>query len=237
VRSMSGGKGTAGGAAVPTPPTPIPGGTTPVPAPASSKPAVNVTTGLAAHWALKEGTGTTTVNAVGGHKAKLVRATWSGNVPPALQGVSLNSLSFHGRDHVELGAGGALDNLWTGGGMAALWIQPFAMPAANAVILEKKEWSIALTREGALSVRHNGPGGTWIQWTTEAGLVATNAWRHVAVSFDKGSIENELRLFVNGEGKRVTHTASPTRPASFTSDQSCALTWAGAPPAMKDSPG
>lgn len=144
----------------------------------------DITTGLAAHWALDETSGPTAADSVGSTNGTLVGP----GGPNWTDGVIGGALAFNGTDeYVNLGTPSVLNNLTMGNFTIAMWIKSTDSATASVLIGNDPD-----NLEACWNFELYPPGGVLrlytrlINWIPQYGIyddddpVTDGAWHHVA---------------------------------------------------------
>lgn len=117
----------------------------------------------------------------------------------------------------------AFDDLFTGGGSLMAWIRPESYGEADFGRIFNK--SLTNTGAGGWSWFLDGSGNnrmrlihahstTFGDWVTPTNSIPLNAWRHVAVTYDKGAVGNDPIFYINGVAQTLTELAAPVGTAT-----------------------
>ena len=116
----------------------------------------------------------------------------------------LNSLLWDGADSIiNCGKDLRIANIFDGGGTVSAWIKASSEGEnGNGRIIEKRDgWKIYVREEvaGAVKLRIYVEFSTaYGYWTSSDGVVKIGVWKHVAISYDNGAVDNDPTIYVNG---------------------------------------
>ncbi len=126
-------------------------------------------------------------------------------------------------DYINGGSAASLDNLTAR--TVSMWVKR-TNTAADQTLIAKEPggspyvgWGVGMRRLGG----SNGPGKVrvsqgwstspntgWAAWYGSTDVIDTNAWYHVAVSYDGTSATNDPKIYVNGNADTVTEISTPS---------------------------
>ena len=175
----------------------------------------NSATGPIAHWKLDDGTGTTAIDAEGGHDGTLTNGpAWvAGHLGDALQFDNAN-------DYVNLTSDAELTDIFDGGATVMAWIYPMGWGENGYGRIFDKSSSASSTGDGWV-IRMNTDNGGIINfgqgftsgrgwWKIPNGSISLNAWQHIAVAYDASSTANDPVIYLDGSPVAVTRVDSPS---------------------------
>jgi MSHA biogenesis protein MshQ len=147
----------------------------------------------------------------------------------AAAGVIDIACSFDGNnDNVDIGAGAAIANLFSGGGTAEAWFYAETFgEGAYGRIFEKghvQGWSLFVNnteRASSTGFLHGTSSGGWGWWNTASSSITLNAWHHVAVTYNQDSSANDAVMYIDGAPAQVVLLQTPG--GTMVSDASRAL--------------
>jgi hypothetical protein len=167
-----------------------------------------------AEWSFDENTGTT-LNDISGNNNT---GTLTGS-PLWARGKKGAGLAFdNDTQYVNVGSNSVLDNL-TAVSVSA-WIYPTSF-ASYYRIMDKDSglagWGIHVCNGGSYCngntiaiVAKSTSGTTFGRWSGDNNIISQNNWNHITVTWDRSSLSNDPRIYVNGVESAVTEWTTPS---------------------------
>jgi PKD repeat protein len=128
-------------------------------------------------------------------------------------------------DYVDVGSGGTIDQIWSGGGTFSAWIYPTGLGGNSEGRIVDKTNAASLTYGWYLSMNAGNTlrfkrayyttSSKVGSWTTPA--ITMNAWNYVVVTYTDGT-SNDPNIYINGD--LVSETEDTTPSGSQRSDAS-----------------
>jgi MSHA biogenesis protein MshQ len=141
------------------------------------------------------------------------------------------SLGLDGtNDSVDANTATSLDNVFVGGGTYSAWINATSFGENSRGRIVSKTGPSASSTGPAFFI-NNGDCTNCLSfyhdatsdglWNTPSNSISTGSWIHVAVTFNKDSIDNTPTIYINGKPQTITESLDPT--GSFTDDNTADL--------------
>jgi hypothetical protein len=157
--------------------------------------------------------------------------TKRGAAEPAVtnSGRVLSAQTYDGsNDRINAGSDSSVDNLFASGGTIEAWIYPTGWGESSYGRIADKGsstgWKYYLNNiemSGGISFFHYSSSGAdgACQWNTQSSTISLSTWQHIVLTFDKSSISNNPKIYINGVSKSLTKFKTGCS-GSFVSDAS-----------------
>jgi hypothetical protein len=132
-------------------------------------------------------------------EAVLLQNEASGKVSQASTAPSINrALYYPGSGWVGVSPAPSYLNITGGNLTLEAWIRPTTTPSGNAVIISNEgRYLLAINSSRQIIYALNTASPGW-QWVTTTATVPLNTWTHVALTYNKDSANNQVKIWVNG---------------------------------------
>jgi len=173
-----------------------------------------LTNGLVGMWSFNgpDLTGAKALDSSGnGNDGKLT------NGPVPAMGKVGQALDFDGtNDFVDAGSDSSIDDIFAGGGTITSWINIKSDANNNARIVDKafgntftNGFAFLVINQTALRFGYDFTGGN-ARWSTNNGTIPIDTWHHVAVTYNRDSIDNDPKFYIDGVSSNVTQNVAPS---------------------------